>query len=70
MTNNNKTLYEVLGVARNAKITDIGRAYNRIRSEMQKEASAPSPRFAAMAKVAYETLSDPVRRAEYDATLG
>jgi hypothetical protein len=70
MANNNKTLYEVLGVARNAKITDIGRAYNRIRSELQKEASAPSPRLAAMAKVAYETLSDPARRAEYDATLG
>ena len=70
MTNNNKTLYEVLGVARNAKITDIGRAYNRIKSDLQKETSAPNPRLAAMAKVAYETLSDPDRRAEYDATLG
>jgi hypothetical protein len=70
MANNNKTLYEVLGVARNAKVTDIGLAYSRIRAELQKETSAPNPRLAAMAKVAYETLSDPERRAEYDATLG
>lgn len=70
MANNDKTLYEVLGVPRNAKVTDIGRAYNRIKSDLQKETSAPNPRLAAMAKVAYETLSDPDRRAEYDATLG
>ncbi len=69
MANNNKTLYEVLGVARNAKVTDIGLAYKRIKAELQKETSAPNPRLAAMAKVAYETLSDPDRRAEYDATL-
>jgi serine protease Do len=70
LANNNRTLYEVLGVSRDAKATDIGRAYSRIKSEMQKETSAPNPRLAAMAKVAYETLSDPGRREEYDATLG
>jgi hypothetical protein len=70
MTSDNKTLYEVLGVQRNAKVTDIGRAYNRIRAELQKETSAPNPRLAAMAKVAHETLSDPERREAYDATLG
>lgn len=69
MANNNKTLYEVLGVARNAKVTDVGLAYKRMKAELQKETSAPNPRLAAMAKVAYETLSDPDRRAEYDATL-
>src|SRR5437870_1480720 len=37
---------------------------------MQREDSVPNPRLAAMAKVAYETLSDPQKRAEYDATLG
>jgi hypothetical protein len=70
MANNKKTLYEVLGVARDAKVTDIGRAYNRIKTELQKESSAPDPRLAAMAKVAYETLSDPDRREEYDKSLG
>jgi hypothetical protein len=69
MASSNKTLYEVLGVARNAKATDIGRAYNLIKADLQKETSAPNPRLAAMAKVAYETLYDPDRRAEYDATL-
>jgi hypothetical protein len=69
MANDNKTLYEVLGVAHNAKATDIGRAYNRIKAELEKETSAPNPRLAAMAKVAYETLYDPDRRAEYDASL-
>ena len=66
----NQTLYEVLGVARNAKVADIKRAYDRFKAEAQKETSAPNPRLAAMAKVAYETLSNPERRAEYDATLG
>jgi hypothetical protein len=69
MTDNNKTLYEVLGVPRHAKVAEIGWAYNRIKAELQKETSAPNPRLAAMAKVAFETLSDPARRAEYDATL-
>ena len=66
----NQSFYEVLGVSRNAKINDINRAYARIRSEMQREDTIPNPRLAAMAKVAYETLSDPEKRAEYDATLG
>ncbi len=71
MPQNNKTksLYEVLAVPRNAKETDIGLAYNRYKSEMQKESSVPDARRAAMMKVAYETLYDRERRAEYDATL-
>jgi hypothetical protein len=69
MAQNQKTLYEVLGVTPNAKNTDIGRAYNRFKAAMQKEDAAPDPRRAAMAKVAFETLSDPERRAQYDASL-
>jgi len=64
-----KTLYEVLGVSRNAKANEIGLAYQRLRAAMQDETSAPDARRAAMAKMAYETLSDAERRAEYDATL-
>ena len=64
MASDHKTLYEVLGVRRGASATEIGRAYERIRAEMRKENVAPNPRLAAMAKVAYETLSDPERRAE------
>src|SRR5438105_7399788 len=66
----NQSFYDILGVKRSAKITDINRAYARIQSERKKVSSIPNPRLAAMAKVAYETLSDPDKRAEYDATLG
>lgn len=71
MTDNrrNRTLYEVLGVSRNAKVTDIQLAYNRLRAEMKRESTAPDPRWAAMAKVAVETLIDPEKRAQYDKTL-
>ena len=67
--NRNRTLYEVLGVSRSAKVTEIQLAYNRLRAEMKKESSAPDPRLAAMAKVAVETLTDPRKRAQYDKTL-
>lgn len=69
MPPDNKTLYDALGVPRNAKNTDIGLAYNRFKAAMQKEDSIPDSRRAAMAKVAFETLSDLDRRAEYDASL-
>src|SRR5260221_4774333 len=69
MAQNNKTLYEVLGVARNAKPIDIERAYKRFRTEIAKESSIPDARRDAMMKVAYETLCDPQARAGYDASL-
>ena len=68
-SNKSKTLYEVLGVPRNAKPTDIGLAYQRYKSETQKESSIPDARRAAVMKVAYETLYDPARRCEYDEAL-
>jgi hypothetical protein len=69
MAQNKKTLYEVLGVSRDAKGTDIVRAYNRIRADQQKETAAPDPRLLAMAKAAHDTLSDPDRRDEYDRSI-
>ncbi|HET9653050.1 MAG TPA: DnaJ domain-containing protein, partial [Usitatibacter sp.] len=70
MSSARKTFYEVLGVKRRAKADEIARAYARLRAEMQKETTAPDARLAAMAKVAYATLSDPDARAEYDESLG
>lgn len=70
MASHDKTLYEVLGVRRDASASEVRRAYERIRAELRKETVAPNPRLAAMAKVAYETLSDPGRRTEYDDSLG
>ena len=69
MSQHRKTLYEVLGVPRDAKVTDIGRAYNRIRADQQKDTAVPDPRLLATAKAAYDTLSDPDRRDEYDRSL-
>jgi hypothetical protein len=69
MARNNKTFYEVLGVPHDAKITDINRAYNRIRADQQKESTAPDARLLAAAKVAHDTLSDPDRRDEYDRAI-
>jgi hypothetical protein len=63
------TLYEILGVARDAKVTDIGRAYNKYRAEQQDETVAPDHRRAALVRDAYEILSDPVRREAYDESL-
>lgn len=64
-----ETLYEALGVPRNAKLTDITRAYNRIRAEMRKETAAPDRKRADRVQKAYEVLSDEQRRDEYDASL-
>jgi hypothetical protein len=61
--------YEVLGIPRTAKLNDVGRAYNRHKSELQKEDAAPDPKRAALLKEAYETLSDLDRRAAYDKSL-
>ncbi|HSS28813.1 MAG TPA: trypsin-like peptidase domain-containing protein [Usitatibacter sp.] len=63
------TLYDVLGVKPDAKATDITRAYKKIVSKLESIDAAPDPRLAARAKVAYETLSDPDKRDEYDRSL-
>ena len=64
-----KTLYELLGVTRDAKAHEIGLAYQRLSNTMEKESSIPDARRAARMREAYEKLSDPARRAEYDAAL-
>jgi hypothetical protein len=69
MAENERTLYDVLGVKSSAKMTEITRAYNRLQADQNKEDSAPNPRLLAQAKVAFETLSNPDKRDEYDALL-
>jgi len=69
MATNRKTLYEELGVPRKAAPAEIERAYKKYRADMDLITAAPDrPREARM-KGAYETLSNPERRAQYDATL-
>ena len=64
-----ENLYDVLGVPRDAPMHDIGRAWNRYRAAQRSEATPPDARRDALMRHAYETLSDPHRRAAYDAAL-
>lgn len=69
MSDRKSTLYDVLGLERSARQSDIIRVYRRLAAEMQGEAAAPNPRRAALIHEAYEVLSDPERRAAYDQSL-
>jgi len=64
-----RTLYDVLGVPRTAKNTDIARAFNRLKADQQREDVSPDPRLMAQAQVAFDTLSDPDKRDAYDLSL-
>lgn len=64
-----ETLYDILGVSRDAKLTDIGRAYNRHKAAMRAETTPPDARRTALLHEAFEVLSDPQKRAAYDASL-
>ncbi len=64
-----QTLYDVLELRRSAKDEEILRAYQRLKAEMAKGISTPDPQRVALLHEAYEVLSDPERRAEYDRSL-
>jgi molecular chaperone DnaJ len=64
-----RDLYDVLGVTRDASDEDIRRAYRRLARELHPDVNgdpAAEERFKEIAG-AYEILSDPERRARYDA---
>jgi serine protease Do len=69
MSTPNHTHYDVLGIPRDASLSDINRAHNRYRSEMEKETSVPDARRAVRVRKAVEVLSDPQQREAYDASL-
>lgn len=60
-----QSLYEILGVPRDANSIDVGLAYERARTAMHRGA----PGDEALLHEAFEVLSDPKRRATYDASL-
>jgi len=63
-----KTLYDVLGLARDAMALDVGLAYQKRLEELQK-APAQDASELALVKSAHEVLSNAKRRAAYDASL-
>jgi hypothetical protein len=63
-----KTLYEILGVPRDADALDIKLAHERRSTEMRR-AVPPDPSGEAMVQQAFEVLSNEKRRAAYDAQL-
>ena len=63
-----KSLYEILGVEPDANDLDIGLAFQRRTYELQRIAQ-PDPNAIALVQQAHEILSNPKRRAAYDATL-
>ena len=64
-----QTHYEILGIPRDAKNIEVGKAYNRAKAELNSETVPPDPRRAILLDKAYATLSDEEQRAAYDATL-
>ena len=63
-----KTLYDILGVPRDASTQDIAAAYERRKAALEESPSA-DPNEAIVLRQAYDVLRDPKRRAAHDAAL-
>jgi serine protease Do len=68
MAQTKKTLYDILGVARDANEADIRLAHEQRKAELERQAP-PDPNAQALVHQAYEVLQNPKRRAAYDASL-
>jgi len=68
MASGKRSLYEILGVDRDANSIDIGLAYERRRDALSSS-MPPDSSEAALVQQAYEALTDPRRKAAYDASL-
>lgn len=64
------THYEILEVASDADAAEIRAAYRRLARTTHPDVNPGTTHIFALVKRAYEVLSDPAHRAEYDARLG
>jgi hypothetical protein len=62
------SLYDVLGVQRSATPEEIRTAYHRAARALHPDVGGSAPAFHRLV-IAYQVLSDPERRAEYDRVL-
>ena len=69
MSASRRTHYEELGVRQNAIPTEIERAWRQYREESARPSAVPDRLREGRMRAAYETLSDPVKRAAYDDSL-
>lgn len=68
MAAHKRTLYDILGVAPDASAIDIWNAYEERKAELQ-DMVPQDPSAMALAHQAHEVLTNPKRRAAYDASL-
>lgn len=62
------TYYEILGINQNASQDDIKKAYRKLAMKHHPDKGGDEHKFKDIS-VAYDTLSDPQKRAEYDQQL-
>jgi WD40 repeat protein len=67
-----RTLYQILGVKPRASLEEVRKAYRKLAREYHPDVNPEPAAHDRMAQInsAFEVLGDPVRRSEYDASIG